>query len=78
MFELWSGCYSSEVDHRALLACVALKGHHSEATYMWFLGEEALHESTPLLYTDQEGVYECKVKCGANTHSRCFQLTCKF
>lgn len=77
-FDVWCGCYTSQVDQRALLACVALEGYHSIATYAWFLGAETLHEHTPLLYTDRVGMYKCLVTCESDTCSKTFQLTCVF
>ena len=76
-FDLWCGCYALQIDNRALLACAALEGYHSQATYAWYLAGESLEEVTPLLYTDRDGVYECQVTCGGVTHSRSFRLTCE-
>ena len=73
---MWCGCYASQVDRRAILACVALEGYHSQSTYAWFLSGADLQENTPLLHTDREGMYECQVTCSGDIHSRNFKLTC--
>ena len=68
------GCYASQTDHRACMACVAVNGYHSKATYDWLRNGESMFEKTPLLYTDREGNYECQVTSAGENSSVVFRI----
>ena len=73
-FTIWCGCYASQVDDRACLACYAVYGYHSKATYEWLRNGTSMSEGTPLLYTSCEGDYRCKVKSGDEELTGLFKL----
>ena len=77
-FGIWSGCYASPADRMATMACIALAGYHSRATYRWLRNDSPIGEGdTPLLYEDREGTYECQVAGDSFFASRKFIVTRK-
>ena len=74
VFEIWCGSYASQTDDRACLACFAVQGYHSKSTYTWLLNDQLLTETTPLLYTSQEGIYRCEVKADGEQLFGVFKL----
>lgn len=56
------------------MACVALKGYHSEANYHWLRNGDLAFEESPLLYANSEGSYECQVTAAGRTLSGQFRI----
>ena len=58
------------------MACPAINGYHSVATYSWqsdatpIMGEE-----TPLLFCTKKGVYRCCITAGDNISSQQFVVS---
>ena len=74
-FDLWCGCYTSQREHIALLACVALNGYRASADYIWeFNNLRVASHDTPLMYCNQVGVYTCYVTCDDRTACRQFKV----
>ena len=72
--EIWCGCYASQADRRACMACVALGGNHSRSAYHWKRNGEPVFEESPLLYADSEGTYECQVTSAREECSGVFRI----
>ena len=50
------------------MACPAINGYHSVATYSWQRnGNPIVGEETPLLFCAEIGVFRCYVNAGSNT-----------
>lgn len=71
---IWSGCYTSQVDGRACLACFAMKGYHSQAKYEWLLNATPMSETIPLLCSACTGIYTCRVTAAAQTLTGIFRI----
>ena len=64
-FEILKSCQNSSDGRAVCMMCVALNGYHnSECKYTWSTTSSILlqDEIYPVLYTDTEGKYTCKVQ----------------
>ena len=73
-FQLWWGCYASQMDMRACLGCFAVNGYHSISEYEWLHNNNQISENTPLLYASSEGLYTCVVKACQKQLSAVFKI----
>ena len=72
-FDGWTGCYCSSSDGLAVIACPAINGFHSVATYSWESADGVLFgENTPLLFCGV-GDFKCTIKAG--DHVVCREFT---
>lgn len=74
LLDVWTGCFASQCDRLALLACAALNGFHGQATYSWTMNGSILPgENTPLLMSGV-GKYDCTVAVKDEVLSRSFHV----
>ena len=77
--KLWIGCYASKSDLMVVMACPAINGYHSIATYSWQRNGNLLKgEETPLLYCSEVGTFTCHVTAGDIISSQEFIVSGRF